>query len=78
MAKQASTYTRGEMNIQEQAATFELVMGITKWGSLTIGVALLFLVMWLCAGVGFLGSALTAVVATAAGVFFLRDGAEAH
>ena len=43
----ASEYHRGEMDISEQAATYHAVMGMTKWGSLAIGVALLTLTLCL-------------------------------
>ena len=48
MAGPASDYHRGEMDIHEQASTFQLVMGITKWGSLVMAAFLLFLVLWFC------------------------------
>ena len=34
MGEQSSDYHRGEMDIQEQVATFDLFMALTKWGSL--------------------------------------------
>jgi hypothetical protein len=75
MANQVSDYHRGEMDIHEQAATYNFVMGLTKWGSLTIAVAVLFLTLWFCTGAGFLGALVTAVVVAAIGVLLLRgDG----
>ena len=78
MAKQTTTYHRGEMNIQEQAATFDLVMSMTKWGSLSLAVLLTLLVLSLCTGVGFMGAAATAVVLAVLGGFFLRGKGGAH
>ena len=78
MANQVSDYHRGEMDIHEQASTYERVMGMTKWGSLAIGSLVLFLVLWFCTGAGFMGAAITAVVMIALGVFFLRSSGEGH
>jgi hypothetical protein len=77
MADQASDYHRGEMNISEQAATFSLVMGLTKWGSLVIAALLFFLTLWFCTKTGFLGALISAVVAAGVGVLVLRDKAGA-
>ena len=74
MAGPASDYHRGEMDIAEQTATFALVMGITKWGSLVIAAALLALVIRFCTGAGFLPGAIAGVVALAAGILLLRGG----
>ena len=45
MAGHGSDYQRGHMDIAEQAATFNLVMGMTKWGSLAIAAGVLFFVL---------------------------------
>lgn len=74
MAKPASPYKRGEMNIQEQVSTFHLVMGLTKWGSLGLAALLLFLVMWFCTTAGFLAGAVTAAVVLTLGALLLRGG----
>lgn len=73
MADQASDYHRGDMDISEQVATYGLVMGLTKWGSLAIAALVLFLTLWFCAGAGFLGAAVSAAVLVVLGVFLLRD-----
>ena len=77
MAGKASDYHRGDMDIHEQQATFALVMGITKWGSLVIASALLALVLWFCTGAGFLTGAICGAVLLALGIFFLRSRGEA-
>jgi hypothetical protein len=77
MADHASSYHRGEMDIQEQVSTFHLVMGMTKWGSLVIGSLLLFLVLWFCTPAGFMGGLITAAVVLALGIFVLR-GSSGH
>jgi len=69
----AGDYHRGEMDIQEQAATFAAFNSMTKWGSLSVAVLLLFITLLFCTKAGFIGSAIAAVVLLAAGVFFLRD-----
>jgi hypothetical protein len=81
MAGHGSDYQRGHMDIAEQSATYELVMGMTKWGSLVIAAGVLFFTLLFCTHTGFLGSAISAVVLLALGVFFLRskpEAAEAH
>ena len=81
MAGHGSDYQRGHMDIAEQAATFTLVMGMTKWGSLVIAAGVLFVVRLFCTHTGFVGSAITTVVLLAAGVVFLRakpEPAAAH
>ena len=77
MANKVSEYHRGQMDIHEQAATYERVMAMTKFGSLAIGALVLFLTLWFCTGAGFIGAAITGVVMIALGVFFLR-GSDAH
>lgn len=79
MANPASEYHRGTMDIHEQAKTYAFVMSLTKWGSLALASAILFLVLWFCTSFGFLGALFTAVVLLVVGFFFLRGGSsEAH
>jgi len=73
MADHGSDYHRGEMDIQEQAATFDLFMGMTKWGSLSLTTLLTFIVLLFCTEAGFLGSAVAAIVVTVIGVLALRE-----
>jgi len=78
MANQASDYHRGEMDIHEQASTYAFVMALTKWGSLAIAAAVLFLVLWFCTAAGFFGAFVTAIVAIGLGFIVLRGGGEGH
>ncbi len=75
-----SDYHRGEMDISEQKATFHLVMGMTKWGSLYIAGFLLLFTMWFCTETGFLGSLAAGVALIVAGTFLLSEkkGAGGH
>jgi len=73
MAGPSSDYHRGDMDITEQTATFHLVMGMTKWGSLVIAAALFFVVLLFCTHTGFIGSALGGIVVAVAGVALLRE-----
>lgn len=73
MAGNSSDYQRGGMDIAEQAATFQLVMGLTKWGSLYIASGLLFFTLLFCTHTGFAGSAITAVAMVVLGTLLLRD-----
>ena len=65
-------YTRGEMDVSEQASTFDLVMSIAKWGSLLIAAIVLFFTMWLYPRGNFMGAGFATFVLVAAGIFFLR------
>jgi len=79
MAGASSDYQRGNMDIAEQTATFHLVMGMTKWGSLVIAAGVLFFTLLFCTHTGFLGSAISAIVMVVLGVLVLRDKpADAH
>ena len=77
----AGDYHRGEMDIAEQNATFHLVMGMTKWGSLVIAAGVLFFSLLFCTQTGFLGSAAYTLGLVVVGFLLLRDkpeGADAH
>lgn len=78
MAGQASDYHRGDQDIAEQVATFHLIMGITKWGSLIVASALLALVLWFCTGAGFLAGAISGAVILTLGILFLTRGGGGH
>ena len=81
MAGPGSDYQRGHMDIAEQAATFNLVMGMTKWGSLVLASGVLFFTLLFCTATGFMGSAIATLVVLALGVLFLRakpEPAAAH
>jgi len=77
MAGSASDYRRGEMDIQEQESTFQLVMGITKWGSLVLAALLLFLVLWFCKPAGFVSGFVSGAVLLGLGIVLLRSKPEA-
>ena len=67
-------YVRGSQQIDEQASTFNLFVGLAKWGSLLTAATLVFLVLWFQPGGSFIGGAITAVVVLVAGFFFLKSG----
>lgn len=69
----AHDYHRGEMDIHEQANTFNLFNKMTKWGSLVLAVSLLFLTMWFATAAGFLAALVTSVVVAVIGVWVLRE-----
>ena len=77
MGEQASDYHRGEMEIQEQVATYNLFMGMTKWGSLAIASALLLFTVWFCTPGGFIPGLISAAVLAAIGFVLLRDKPDA-
>jgi len=78
MANSPSDYHRGDMDIHQQAATYQLVMALTKWCSLAVAVGVLFLTLWFCTKTGFLGALATAVVVSVVGGFVLRGRDEGH
>ena len=73
----ASEYHRGDMDISEQVATFNLFNGMTKWGSLSIAALMVLLVVWFCTPAGFLAGFISAAVLTVLGVLFLREKPDA-
>ena len=80
MAKPAADYHRGEMDIQEQEATFHGFILMSKWGSLALAVGLVFLVLFFCTKTGFIISALAALVLGVVGLVALMEkkGASGH
>jgi hypothetical protein len=78
MAGKASDYHRGDQDISEQVATFKLIMGITKWGSLLIAAFLVTAVLWFCTDAGFMAGAISGAVVLALGVTLLRSGGGDH
>ena len=79
MASKASDYHHGEMDVHAQQQTFQSVMTMTKWASLTIAVGVLFLTLWFCTTAGLGTAFMTAVVLLVVGVFALRQrAAPAH
>jgi hypothetical protein len=75
MGEPAGDYHRGEMDIQEQSATYSGFLGMSKWGSLAIVTGILFFTLWLCAGAGFIRAAGAAIVLIGLGVILLRSKA---
>ena len=73
-----NTYTHGQMEIREQAASFGAFVRFTKWGCLAIAVLVLFSTMMFCTDSGIVASLVAAVVVLAAGVFLLREKPATH
>lgn len=73
----ASEYHRGEMDISEQVATFNLFNGLTKWGSLFLVAFLTLIVLWFCTPAGFVAGFISAAVVSVIGVVVLRDKPDA-
>lgn len=71
-------YVRGSQEISEQAATFDLFMGLAKWGSLAIAVAIVFLLLWFQPGGSFIAGAIAAFVVLVVGVLALRSKKKTH
>lgn len=73
-----SEYVHGTQSVDEQAATYSLVMNLFKWGSLAVGAILLLLVLWFQPGGSLLTGLIAAVVFSAAGWWFLRSKPVKH
>jgi hypothetical protein len=73
LTEMGDNYHRGEMEIAEQAATFDGFVGLTKWGSLTLATGLLFLVLVFCAHAGLFQACGAAAVVAVAGTLLLRE-----
>ena len=73
-----SHYHRGEMDIHEQAGTFSAFVGMTKWGSLTLAVGLLFVIVWFCTSAGFVSALVSAAIVGVLGFMLLKGGKPAH
>jgi thiamine transporter ThiT len=79
MTDAAHEYHQGDQDISEQRATFELFGKLIKWGSLSVAVLLITLVLWFCVGAGFFAGAISGLVVLAVGIYFLRSRpAESH
>ena len=78
MAKSASDYHRGEMDISEQTATYGAVMSMSKWASLAIVVGVLFATLWFCTAAGFGAALVSAVIVAVIGFFALRGKSRGH
>jgi hypothetical protein len=68
-----SDYHRGDMDISEHSATFKGFIALSKWGSLAVAVALIFLVLVFCAHASFFQALGAAIVVAVVGGFVLRD-----
>ena len=69
----ASPYARGAMDIQAHRAAFHAFILMSKWGSLTVAVAVLFLVLCFCTGAGAVAALVSAAVLAALGFLILRE-----
>ena len=66
-------YVRGSQEISEQESTFHAFVGMSKWGSLIIAAALLFLTIWFQPGGAFIPAFISAVVVLVVGFFILKS-----
>jgi Bacterial aa3 type cytochrome c oxidase subunit IV len=73
MASNSSGYRHGEMDVSEQQATYHLVMGMTKWGSLALAAVILWLAVWFCTPAGFVPATISAVILLILGIALLRE-----
>ena len=69
----ASDYHHGDQDASMHVSTYRAFMGLTKWGSLAISVALVILTLWFCTDAGFMAAIISGLVLLALGIVFLRD-----
>lgn len=74
----AEAYVRGSMTIEEQRQTWDLFMGMTKWGSLAVAALLLLLTLWFMPNGSLMTGLIGAVVLAVAGFFFLKSPKAGH
>lgn len=67
-------YHRGEMEIGEQRSTYQVFMGLSKWGSLAVAAVVLWATVTFAVGAGLMVGTLSAVVFVVIGFFLLRSG----
>lgn len=65
------TSHHGHMDIHEQRATYDLFMGLTKWGSLAVATLVVFLVLWFCVDAGFGAALVVSLILAGVGGWFL-------
>jgi hypothetical protein len=66
-------YHRGDQEIGEQRSTYDVFMGLTKWGSLAVAAVVLWATLAFAVGTGWLNALMITVVFTALGWFVLRE-----
>jgi hypothetical protein len=66
-------YHHGQQNPATQIADFRLFAALTQWASLHAAVLILFLTLWFCTSVGFLGALVSAAIVLAIGVAVFRN-----
>ena len=74
----AEAYVRGTMTIEEQRQTWDLFMGLTKWGSLAVAAILLLLTLWFMPGGSLITGVLGGGALAVAGFFFLKSPKADH
>jgi hypothetical protein len=74
----AEAYVHGSMTIEEQRQTWDLFMGLTKWGSLAVAAILLLLTLWFMPGGSLITGVLGGGALAVAGFFFLKSPKQSH
>lgn len=73
-----SDYVHGKMDIHQNESTYALFGNLTKWGSLVLSVALVFIVLLTCVpAAGFITAFITAFVLAVLGWVFLKKKPDA-
>ena len=70
-------YVHGEMDIHQNQHSYELFANLTKWCSLHIATALVFLVILTCTNLGLMTAIIAAVVVLVLGFTLLKKKPDA-
>jgi hypothetical protein len=66
-------YHRGEMDISQHKDFYSFFGNMTKWGSLVLAVALVFLVLLTCVpGAGLIGAGFAGIMVAIIGFFIMK------
>lgn len=69
-------WNRGEQIIDEQRSTYDVFMGLSKWGALAVATILTWAVLAFATEAGVMTAFVVAAVLAGAGIFFLREKAQ--
>ena len=76
--KDGGEWHRGDQIIDEQRATYDVFMGLTKWGGLAVIAVVAWATMTFATEAGFLTGVFVAAVIVVLGVLLLREKKSDH
>ncbi len=73
----SDNFVHGEMDVHQQQHSFDLFVGMTKWGSLHLATVLVFVIILTCTKAGFFMALFAAIVVSVVGFFMLKKKPDA-